>query len=337
MADKKFRRQRIIYFVGILLAALLLVIVRAVLVPFGLALLLVYIVNPLIKAAEKHGFSRLWIVCFITIASLLLGGILFLYALPVISQKIEQFALNLPTILLRLERLFYEGQKEIEEMFQGHPLVSVLFQEIEVSAGAFLEKSIKGLAATVPHILSIFLVPFIAFHLLKDWSEIGKFLLANFPFLQQERFLQLGKELDCVVGGFIRGQFLASIFVGLLATVGLLIMKVDSPLLMGAFAGITNIIPYFGPIIGSLPPVISVLMTSPTRALLVLIFFIAIQQIESLLIAPYIFTTTLGLHPLVIVFSLLTGGYLFGFWGLLIAVPLAGASKIFWQNIREFS
>ncbi len=325
------------YFAGILLAVFLLVIVRAVLVPFGLALLLVYIVNPLIKTAEKHGFSRLWIVYFLTIASLLLGGILFLYALPAISQKIEQFALNLPTILLRLEGLFYEGQKEIEEMFQGHPLVNVFFQEIEVTAVAFLEKSIKGLAAIVPHILSVFLVPFVAFHLLKDWSEIGKSLVSHFPYLQRDRFLQLGKELDCVVGGFIRGQILASIFVGLLATVGLLIMKVDSPLLMGAFAGITNIIPYFGPIIGSLPPVICVLMASPTKALLVLIFFIAIQQIESLLIAPYIFTTTLGLHPLIIVFALLTGGYLFGFWGLIIAVPFAGASKILWQNIKEFS
>jgi len=108
--------------------------------------------------------------------------------------------------------------------------------------------------------------------------------------------------------------------------------------LLGILTGITNIIPYIGPIIGSFPAVLIACLSSPLKALAVVLLFVLIQQIESVFIAPKILSKNVGLHPLAVIFSLLAGAELFGIWGLLFAIPVAGSIKVLTRLIiRHFS
>jgi len=128
-------------------------------------------------------------------------------------------------------------------------------------------------------------------------------------------------RISHVTGRYIRGQIFISIIVGVLCTVVLLILKVDFAVLLGAIAGIFNLIPLLGPLIGAIPAALAALFISPLKALLVILLFIAVQQIDNYVISPAVMKYQVGVHPGLIIFSLMAGGALFGFWGLLIAVP----------------
>ncbi|MBC8421402.1 MAG: AI-2E family transporter, partial [Actinobacteria bacterium] len=128
-------------------------------------------------------------------------------------------------------------------------------------------------------------------------------------------------RINHVAGRYIRGQFLISIIVGILCTGVLLILKVDFPVLLGAIAGIFNLIPLLGPLVGGIPAALAALFISPLKALLVIVLFIVVQQIDNYVISPNVMKYQVGVNPGLIIFSLIAGGALFGFWGLLIAVP----------------
>jgi predicted PurR-regulated permease PerM len=128
-------------------------------------------------------------------------------------------------------------------------------------------------------------------------------------------------RVNNVAGRYIRGQILISIIVGVLCTIVLLVLKIDFAVLLGAIAGIFNLIPLLGPLVGGIPAALAALFISPLKALLVILLFIAIQQIDNYVISPNVMKYQVGVHPGLIIFSLIAGGALFGFWGLLIAVP----------------
>ncbi|HNU81001.1 MAG TPA: AI-2E family transporter, partial [Bacillota bacterium] len=129
---------------------------------------------------------------------------------------------------------------------------------------------------------------------------------------------------------FIRGQLLAALIVGILSSIGLSIIRLDFAILIGMTAGIANIIPYFGPILGSVPAVIVGLLSgNPVKALLAIIVLVAVQQIDGTLISPRIVGSSVGLHPVFVMLSMIIGGSYLGLLGMLIAVPIAAIIKMF--------
>ena len=135
-------------------------------------------------------------------------------------------------------------------------------------------------------------------------------------------------EMDNSLGSFIRGQLLISAIVGILIAVGLSIMGVDFALIIGLIAGIFNIVPYFGPIIGAVPAVVFALLKSPLTAVYVVLLFAVVNQVESSIISPNILGEHVGLHPVTVIFSIISGGYLFGILGVILAVPVTSIVKV---------
>ena len=123
-------------------------------------------------------------------------------------------------------------------------------------------------------------------------------------------------------------MLLVSLVVGILSYVGLLVLKIDFPLVFAFILGITNLIPYVGPIIGSVPVLLVALLSSPGLAFKVLLMIVIIQQLESQLVAPIIIGRSTGMHPLAVILALLLGGTIFGFAGLILALPAAIALQI---------
>lgn len=310
-----------------------------VLLPFALALFLTYLLNPLVVVLTRRGFGRLGAVYFIVALLFLLTVLFLLYVLPILLSRLESFIGDLPRLLQDLEEFFQRREEEMEHILLRGRLGSLLLnftEEVRELFLTFMERTLQGITSLFSQIFSLLLAPILAFYFLRDWEELGKGLRSYLPAKEQERLSYLGRELDQVLGGFIRGQILASILVGSLIGIGLACMGVESSLIFGILAGITNLIPYLGPILGAIPPILMTLFQDPMQAIGVLVLFVVIQQLESWLISPRVFSSTLGLHPLPIFFSLLAGGYLFGFLGLILAVPLAGVVKIILNLIQPY-
>jgi len=178
------------------------------------------------------------------------------------------------------------------------------------------------LGKSVLNIVLYFIVgPLLGVYLLMHAEKIKTTFMRIIPKKFKNNTAVVLDRINKVAGKYVRGQIFISIIIGILCTVVLLVLKVDFAILLGFIAGILNIIPLLGPIIGAIPAALAALFISPLKALLVIVLFIAIQQIDNYVISPNVMKYQVGVHPGIIILSLMVGGGLFGIWGLIIAVP----------------
>lgn len=318
---------------GIILSALLFLIVyeiSGVLPPFFYALIIVYLLRPFVNIMVKNNIPRTLAVSIVYIVVLLAATVTIFYVLPIVIEQISQLVSDFPDYLKAVVSYFSQ--------------LKIAFYKINLPAGAegIIEelaqkarRSALGLFSTLPEqtfglfggILNIVLAPIIAFYVLKDLPLIKENILRLVPERFRKEFLHVVKEIDVAVGGFLRGQALVSLVVGVTVSIFLVVIGVNFPVLLGMLAGILNIIPYFGPVLGGGIAAIVALFESPRLALIVILGMLAIQQFDSTIISPTIMRHAVDLHPTAVIFSLLVGGTLFGFLGLLLAIPVAAVTK----------
>jgi predicted PurR-regulated permease PerM len=172
-------------------------------------------------------------------------------------------------------------------------------------------------------------IPVVSIYMLAESPMMKRYVTERIPPRYRTTSLNFLSELDAVIGGFVRGQILVAACVALLALVPLLLLHVPYAFLIAAWAGISDILPYVGPFAGGIPAVLIALFAHGwANALLVALAFSAINQIEAHLLAPRIIGNTVRITPLVVIFALLIGASLFGFAGLIVAVPVAGAIRV---------
>jgi predicted PurR-regulated permease PerM len=201
----------------------------------------------------------------------------------------------------------------------------------------FISNAITGLFSSLQqfgsNLLNILLGFVIAFYLLKD-LEYFKNLYREctdliFNRSHNEKLSGFLADINGVVARFIRGQLLVALIVGITSSIALFFVGLDYAVLVGMTAGLFNVIPYFGPIIGSVAAIIVGLLTgSPLKAFLAVVALIVVQELDANLISPKIVGASVGLHPVFIILSIVIGGSLFGLWGMLLAVPAAGIVKL---------
>jgi predicted PurR-regulated permease PerM len=171
-------------------------------------------------------------------------------------------------------------------------------------------------------ILAFVLGPILSIYILKDAGKFKMLLIKISPAKYKYQLNIVLDRLEKVGGRYLRGQIFVSIIVGFLCGLVLFLLKVDFPVLLGFIAGITNLIPFIGPFIGAVPAALAALFISPLKALLVILLFIAIQQLDSYVISPNVMKHQVGVHPAVVILVLIAAGAVFGPIGLLIAVPI---------------
>ncbi|NLO90266.1 MAG: AI-2E family transporter [Clostridia bacterium] len=315
-----------------LLGLYFLFLVRGIFLPFIFAVILAYILNPIVVIIEQYlNVSRLIAILMIYAAGLILVLLLFFYGIPLITQELNTLADMIPVLMVEIQGY----AQKLYNNFQGIAVSDGIRQVIDEGIRNVEEIIIRGIRQLINAILSIFsgilsivLAPIMAFYLLKDWQVLGEKIQLIFPVQIREEVISLWSEIDRVLLGFIKGHLIVAAFVGIMTALGLTLIGMDYVLLLSIIAGIGEIIPYFGPIIGSIPTLILALLKSKLTALYVLILIIIIQQIENNVLSPTILGESVGLHPIVVIFALLAGGKIFGLVGMLLAVPTAAVLRI---------
>jgi len=308
------------------------------LTPFIVAGVIAYAFSPVIQRIMKiTRLPRVWSVLILLLSGIFLMLFLFYTLLPSIADELRKLGDQLPEFTMAVYHGFedwYQQNLANVVFLPDHPQEVMEFFNLDVGTITnFLFDSLGNLASRLGAFLSslVYLVtiPVLTFYFMKDEEIIAHFIKEAIPKKSQPWVYPLARQLDLVLSGFIRGQLLVALFVGVSSGLALILLGVEFAILIGILAGITNIIPYLGPIIGGIPAAIIAFLDTPIKALWVIIAFVVIQQAESSVVSPRIVGHRVGLHPTIIILALLIGGSLWGFIGLLIAVPLAAIVNVF--------
>lgn len=319
---------RYIIFGVVALATLCFVyLVREVIYTFLAGALLAYLLFRPVVVFEKWGLPRIWGILIVYLLLAAFTALLLWTAVPRLIKELNEFAAMLPAYSAQMQDI--SGRIH---SFHLPGKLDLMLQEnmtrVESYIFALLKNMVNGIYAFFSKALIIVFAPILAIYIIKDWEKIKAALLFILPPVSRREAIILIDKIDLVWIEYLKGDLFVSVLVGLATGIIALIIGVDFALAIGIIAGFTNLVPYFGPILGGIPAIILALTKSWQDGLYMAGAIILIQQLESNLLTPKIIGDRLGMHPLIIVFALLAGGELLGIIGMLIAVPLTAALRI---------
>lgn len=304
--------------------------------PFIIAAVISYLLNPIVERFEKKGFRRIVAVLFVYLIFLfIILGLSFGLA-PKLVKEIGILIENMPEYSEQVQSIIKRFQDGYINSRLPESLKDILDENIILLQSVILtvlQNIASGIIDIFSQIFYIVIVPVITFYLLKDKDYFKTQLIMLLPKSKRKKYLLLFRDIDNVFGRYIRGQIIVASFVGVFTTFALVIIKVKYAVVLGIFAGISNIIPYFGPFIGIIPTILFALLDSPAKAMYAAGAFILIQQVESGFLTPKIIGKSVGIHPVYVILSLIVGGKFFGVLGLIIAVPVLAAIKLTMRHL----
>ena len=342
------RRKRLLLWLALaLLVAGVLWISRQVLLPYVVGLVLAYLLLPLVNWLYNHMPARFrqWridrplaiILTYVVLLAILAGFLAF--AVPLLVDQVNYLIQNWPTLAEQAQ----DWGKQGWSLYQTLPDAwrTTIETNLKDLLGGVVSAIQNGVFAafqrafgTVSFIIGFIIIPFWMFYILNDASQVKKGVVGVFPESVRADILAMAKLIDDVLSAYIRGQFVLMLFVGGLATVALLIIGVPYALILGLIAGIFEVLPVVGPLLGAIPAVLVALLSNPISAVYVAIAFFAIQQIENLFLVPRISGKSVKLHPAVVMVVLVLGNQLAGFIGMLLAVPAAAIIRDLFKYLQ---
>lgn len=309
-----------------------------VLIPFLISLILAYLLSPVIGFMEKRQISRTLAIIVVYVVFAMIVYVFSIRFFPLLLVDLQELAKNLPDYTREAQNFLTRLQEDYER-FNLPPMLRSLVDENIEGLEQILTSRLENVYAFLINILNslliILLVPVLTFFILRDEYKLKQWLVSLFPHRFRQRIYNIAWEIDTVIGQYLRGMVVISLLVGFSVYLGLLLLGVEFPLFLGLFNAITNFIPFVGPFIGAIPAVIVAFIESPLLAVKVAILILVIQQLESSLMAPLVFSHSLKFHPLAIIILLLLGGKMFGFLGLLLALPIAAIIRILGKQLLE--
>lgn len=311
------------------------VLLKTVLLPIILTGAIYYLLNPLVDWLEKRGVKRVYTIAALYLLIIGLLTIIIVSVIPLLQEQIIRLIDNFP-------KYSYEVQLQFESLIGSdffHQFQtttgfdpSTIGDTFSTQATTLLNSAwngIGGFLGTIKNvILAIATVPFILFYLLKDGKKLPHYILRFVPSRLRESTHTVMSEMNGQISHYIRGQIIVSFCIGILMYIGFLIIGLDYSLILALIASCTSIVPYLGPAIAITPALIIATVTSPFMMLKLIIVWTVVQLIEGKLISPQIMGKTLRVHPITIIFVILTAGNLFGFFGILLAVPGYAVLKV---------
>jgi predicted PurR-regulated permease PerM len=324
--------QKWLMLAGLVLCGWLLYLLAPVLTPFLVAALLAYLGDPLVDRLQRLRLSRTLAV-LIVFGVMLLAGLGALFVLvPLLQQQVLRLVDWLPQLLNWLQTVLLPKlnaalgvQLNAVDMEAIRNTLQENWRDIGSVLGSVLGKvgsSGQMLAAWIAFVL---LVPVVTFYLLRDWDQLVAGIRGLLPRRLEPTITGLARECDRVLAEFLRGQLLVMLALGVIYSIGLWIAGVELALLIGMAAGLVSFVPYLGSILGVLlAGIVAFIQYHDTLHLIyVAVVFSAGQAIEGMVLSPWLVGERIGLHPVAVIFAVLAGGQLFGFFGILIALPAA--------------
>lgn len=329
---KERRTYRYLFLVLLMgLIIYFLYLVRELFLPFILAIVLVYLLNPLVNRMEKRGTQRVAAILILYLGVIIIVTSLLMYGVPRMVNQLETLVESIPVYTDQVEGIVRNIQQRFADSAVPPGVQQIVDERIRWAEAGLLEvvrHVMDLLMALLGNLFNFALAPVLAFYILKDLELLKKWGMAQVPQEWSKDVLTLAKEIDHVFANFIRGHLTVVFIVGVLTSLAFIFIGLEFATMLGIIAGLAELIPYFGPLIGAVPAVALALLQSKWLAFKVIIAVFVIQQLEGTVISPKILGNSVGLHPLAIIIALLAGGHLFGIVGMLLAVPLAAIARI---------
>lgn len=332
--SRLLRRQAMFWGIAAAVVLAFIWLFSSILLPFVLGMVLAYFLDPIADWFTRRGLSRLTASLVILVLFVVLIIALILVVVPVISSQITAFVFNLPHYLQRLQELAIEARTgPLSWLFQDQEQsLSQDFSDIVRQSSAFFTSFVGQLwtsSLALVNFLSLFVVtPVVAFYLLLDWDRMIDKIDTWVPRQHLTTVRRLAREVDRSVAGFVRGQGSLCLILGTYYAVGLTLVGVNFGLLIGFFAGMISFIPYVGSALGLVVAIgVALVQFGPDWVWVAATagVFLTGQFIEGNILQPKLVGASVGLHPVWLMFALFAFGAMFGFVGLLIAVPAAAA------------
>lgn len=328
----------------VVLAGWLVYLLAPILTPFVLSALLAYIGDPLVDRLEERGLGRTSAVAVVFGALLLLLLALLLVFVPLLEQQVAALVRLLPQVIDWVQNEALGRVGEIMGWEPGSGSLTALrdmLTENWQKAGGFAvyllgNVSQSGLAV-LAWLGNVVLVPVVTFYLLRDWDLLVTRVRDLLPRRVEPKISELAGECDAVLAEFLRGQVLVMTALGVMYTLGLWIIGLDLALLVGVISGLVSFVPYMGFLLGILlAGVAAFFQFQELMPLLgVAVVFGIGQAVESMVLTPLLVGDRIGLHPVAVIFAVLAGGQLFGFLGVLLALPVAAVVVVVLRHVHE--
>ncbi len=322
----------------------LLYLLSPILTPFILGALLAYLGDPLVDKLEARKISRTLsvVIVFITIIIIILA--IFLLVIPLFEAQLTRLLAKLPSAIDWIMTII---KPQLQNTFGIDTNTLGIDQIKNTLTEHFVQTSglIKNLVKTLSHssmilfnwLTIIILTPVITFYLLRDWDILVAYIQDLLPRDIEPQISKLAKESDEVLGAFLRGQLSVMFALGTIYSIGLGIIGIEFALLIGMLAGIVSFVPYLGLIIGIIVAGTAVIVQTYdiVNLLYVFLVFAIAQAIEAVVLTPLFVGERIGLHPVTVIFAVLAGGQLFGFFGVLLALPVAAILAVLMRHLHN--
>ncbi|HEM5125846.1 TPA: AI-2E family transporter [Streptococcus suis] len=306
-----------------------------VLLPMILTGLLYYLLNPMVDWMEKHKISRTVgiSILFVLISLLIIWGLAV--AIPSIQEQVTSFAQSLPSNIQKIEGQV-TGLLQDQRFEQFRPTALEMLNKVNDQIVAYAQKFsssavnwASNLISTASQIIvAILIMPFILFYLLRDGQYLNKHITQYLPTKWREPIGTVLSDVNGQLSNYVRGQVTVAIIVALMFSVMFSIIGLSYPITLGVMAGFLNLIPYLGSFLAMIPAVILGLIAGPIMLIKVLVVFMIEQTIEGRFVTPLIIGSSLSIHPITILFVLLTAGQMYGVLGVLLGIPIYASIKV---------
>ena len=306
-----------------------------VMLPVILSGLLFYLLNPLVDLMEKYKINRVLAISiiFIIIAILLIIGLAV--AIPNLQRQVVIFAQNVPSYLEDADRVIDDlVTKNLPDDFR--PQLEQVLANFSTQATAWASnissKAVNWVSALISGtsqvIVALIIMPFMLFYLLRDGKGLRDYITQFLPNKLREPVGRVLTDVNQQLANYVRGQITVAVIVAIMFIIFFKIIGLRYAVALGVTAGVLNLVPYLGSFLAMLPALVLGLIAGPVMLLKVIVVFIVEQTIEGRFVSPLILGSQLNIHPITILFVLLTSGSMFGIWGVLLGIPIYASAKV---------
>lgn len=335
------------------------VLVEVIILPGVLGVILYYLLRPTLKLLMRWSVPKVWAILLIYIGLVGMLTTLVLLVFPFLRDQFTNLVHEFPIYFMAVveQLVSFLNNSRFNEFFQTINFdYDSMLTEFTSNAVTTMKDTITNFVSSVASgitgfvstltgiVLSLVIVPFILFYLLYEGEKMPKFILSVFPPRMRKGIGEVLHDMDKQISSYIQGQILVSFCIGVMMTIGFLIIGLDYAFLLGFVAMVTSVVPYLGPAIAATPAAVIAIVTSPFMVLKLIIVWTIVQLIEGKFISPQIMGKSLSIHPITIIFVLLTAAALFGVPGIVLGLPgyalikvlVTHAYRIFKQRYNRF-
>jgi len=319
------------------------IFIKTIALPIILAGICFYLFNPLVDFLERKGVKR--IISILVLYIVIIGALAIIISsvIPPLKNQVDRLIDNIPELTHDVQHAVtnLSNNRYVE---QGLQSANTDLDKISKDASKHLSKYVSGFSSGIVNfvgtiteiILSVAVLPFILFYLLKDGKNLPNYIVKLLPNRSRSEAKFILADMNHALSAYIRGQIFVAICIGVLLFIGYLIIGLDYALLLAIIAMVTNVVPYLGPIIAIIPAIIIAFITSPFMLVKLAIVWAVVQLLEGKVISPQIMGRSLDIHPINVIFGILTAGNLFGIIGIILAVPGYAVLKVIITHIYQF-